>query len=131
MGKAASEALYVKAVFSELGYKVQVNLRGDSAAALANTTKLSAGRVRHLQAQELSVKEAIRLRMLQAIKISTKNNIANILTKHIGGLELEGWWSELGFLEVPEAVANCRLVDQMPISTWDTVQLLKSTSASS
>ena len=71
------------------------------------------------------------MKMLRAIKISTKDNIANILTKHIGGLELEGWWKELGFQEVPEVVANCRLVDQMPISTWDTVQLLRSTSASS
>ena len=126
MSRAASEGLFVKHVLAELGIEAVVTLHGDSAAALANATKLGSGRIRHLEAQEVFVKEAVRLRLLRLARVPSRQNAANILTKHVGAQELQGWWSYFGFLDGASLLAGYRHLNQDQISDWSSVRLLRS-----
>ncbi len=68
MTKAAAEGLYARSIFAECGVSVDVELVGDSTAAMQSAGKLGPDRLRHIERHELFVKEAIRKTLIKLVK---------------------------------------------------------------
>jgi len=97
MTKASAEGLYAKSVFAECGVDVDVELVGDSTAAMQNAAKLGPGKMRHMERNDLFVKEAIRQRLLKIVKAKGTELAADLLTKHLEPKAFGHWLSVLGY----------------------------------
>ena len=70
-------------LLEEFGMKASLTVAGDAAAALSAAAKLSGGRMRHLRACETFIKQMVKRRLCSLCKIGTKENVGDLLTKHV------------------------------------------------
>ena len=79
--KAAAELIGLRSLAKDLGWNVGLQLKIDSSAAKAITSRLGAGKVRHLEVRFLWLQEVTRNKQLQVVKVRGKANPADVLTK--------------------------------------------------
>ena len=82
--KGAVEALYLKHLLGQQGFEVSVVIHTDASAALGVFNRLGAGkRMKHIEIQNLWVQQLVRNGLVRLVKVSTHENPADILTKHV------------------------------------------------
>jgi len=61
----------------------EYDLATDSSAAMGVASRRGTGRIRHLETGALWVQQALSRRLFTLSKVDGKNNIADVLTKHV------------------------------------------------
>ena len=69
----------LRSLAKDLGWNVGLQLKIDSSAAKAITSRLGAGKVRHLEVRFLWLQEVTRNKQLQVVKVRGKANLADVL----------------------------------------------------
>ena len=80
---AATEGLGTQSVATDLGIKVRLRLRADSAAAIGICNRSGIGKVRHLAVSQLWIQERIRSGALLLAKVRGDLNPADACTKYL------------------------------------------------
>ena len=75
--------MHLKMMLEELGYTVKLIVECDATAALEAASKMSSGRMRHLVAADTFIRRILKAKQGLAKKIHTKDNIADLLSKHV------------------------------------------------
>ena len=88
--KGASEALGLQSVAEDLGVQLRIALCTDSSAAVGICRRLGIGRVRHLAVGQLWIQELVRDEVLDLYKVKGEENPADLLTKPLGRVVLDG-----------------------------------------
>ena len=104
--KAAAELIGLRSLAKDLGWNVGLQLKIDSSAAKAITSRLGAGKVRHLEVRFLWLQEVTRNKQLQVVKVRGKANPADVLTK------------SKSFREVCELLSLVRVIDASRECDW-------------
>ena len=78
-GRAARTArprpgIVVKSIGDELGISLEPELHGDATAAQQNARKVGPGKMRHVEASQFFIKEAVRRRLVKLVKCDGKDN---------------------------------------------------------
>ena len=97
MTRAACDGLYVQQVLKEMGVDAALVIEGDAAAALGNASKLSGGRMQHLKTSETFIKQIVKRKLCRLGKINTKENAADLLTKHVPPEDLNRLVKQTGY----------------------------------
>ena len=112
-GEAELRSMSKAVVVREMGMELSIVMRTDSAAALANASKLGPGRIRHLELQAAYLKECVRKRYVRIEKMSGKDNTSDILTKHYNAEVIRRMRPKIGiitsvnnYVEVPFTKVN-------------------------
>ena len=88
--KAASEALGLQSVAEDLGVLLRIALCADSSAAIGICRRAGIGRVRHLAVGQLWIQELVRDEVVDLYKVRGEENPADLLTKPLGRVVLDG-----------------------------------------
>ena len=80
--RGASQALGLKAMLSDLGVHVGVELMVDASAAIGIAMRRGLGKVRHIELNELWLQEQVARGRLSICKVDGRKNCADSLTKH-------------------------------------------------
>ena len=81
----AGELLGLAELFKELHYKISVRLEMDSDSARHILQRRGAGGLKHIEIRYLSIQQWIREKRLSVSRVDTKNNTADLFTKHLDG----------------------------------------------
>ncbi len=95
--EASTLCIGIKSLMEDLGLLVEVQVNTNSSAARRNTSRKSAGRVRHVEVQELWIQEKVQRGELSIIKVRGEDNVADGLTKHVDLSKLEKYMNECGY----------------------------------
>ena len=90
MVEAATRALGLQTAMKELGVEVSVELATDSSAAKSFASRRGLGRMRHIQVKQLWLQTAVAAGRLTLKKVNGKTNPADLLTKYLSQIEIEG-----------------------------------------
>jgi hypothetical protein len=93
--KAASEALGLQSVAEDLGIRLRIALCTDSSAAVGICRRAGIGRVRHLAVGQLWIQELVRDEVVDLFKVKGELNPADMLTKPLGRVMLDGHMERL------------------------------------
>ena len=85
----AGELLGLAELFKELHYDVAVRLEMDSDSARHNLQRWGPGGLRHIEIRCLAIQHWVREKRLSVSQVDTKNNTADLFTKHLDGLRTE------------------------------------------
>ena len=83
--KCGCETLGLQSVMADLGIRTICVMRTDSTAAKGITNRRGHGKVKHLQTCELWLQEVARDKRIEIQKVGTKENPADLTTKHLDG----------------------------------------------
>ena len=89
LARAVSETLFVRNVLQEAGLDVRVpETKCDSKPALEMCEKRAVGRVKHLERSIHFVKEKVQQKEITVSRVSGRDNVADVLTKHVDSATL-------------------------------------------
>ena len=80
---ACNEATLVTHILEELGIEAKVHAHTDAKSVIDLLCKRGPGRMRHLHVKNLYLQQEIREGRLVIHKVTSENNVADILTKHM------------------------------------------------
>lgn len=80
--KGAVEAIGMKNMIKEFGHEVQMFIFTDSSAATGILHRSGCGKLKHLEAKQLWVQEAVANKNIKIVKIPRAQNISDALTHH-------------------------------------------------
>ena len=95
LNKAASEAMGIQSIATDLGIKTSITLEVDALATMGIISRSGIGKMRHLEVNELWLQEAIKRKKFDIVKVNGADNAADIATKHIPAETLEKHIEEL------------------------------------
>ena len=95
-------------LFKELHYKVSVRLEMDSDSARHILQRRGPGGLKHIEMRCLSIQQWMRDKLLSVSRVVTKNNTADLFTKHLDGLRTRALAKKLGlrFLDLADGGTN-------------------------
>ena len=104
----AGELLGLAELFKQIHYKVSVRLEMDSDSARHILQRRGPGGLKHIEIRCLSVQQWIRDKRLSVSRVDTKNNTADLFTKHLDGLRTRALSKNLGlrFLDMAYGGTN-------------------------
>ena len=85
--RGASAGLGMKALYTDIGYKLPLRLWTDSSAAIGIASRQGLGKLRHLECTSLWLQQRLRQRDLEIRKIAGESNPADLYTKHLESKE--------------------------------------------
>ena len=101
--KGCVEGLYIKHLLEQQGCQVEIELQTDSSAAKGCMGRLGCGkRMKHLEVQTLWVQQLVASGVVTITKISTFDNLADVLTKHVARAWLTKAMQLLGYEFIDE-----------------------------
>ena len=92
----ASEGLGFKAMGKDFGKSLEVRIHVDASAAIGIAQRKGLGKLRHLDTQALWIQDALRTRRVNVEKVLGTENPADLMTKHLGGPDLQKCLKKLG-----------------------------------
>ena len=92
----AGELLGLAELFKELQYNVSVRLEMDSDSARHILQRRRPGGLKHIEIRCLAIQQWIREKRLSVSRVDTKNNTADLFTKHLDGLRTQSLAKKLG-----------------------------------
>ena len=95
----AGELLVLAELFKELHYKVSVRLEMDSDSARHILQRRRPGGLKHIEIRCLSIQQWIRETRLSVSRVNTKNNTADLFTKHLDGLRTMAGGTNVGIAD--------------------------------
>ena len=104
----AGELLGLAELFEELHYNVSVRLEMDSDSARHFLQRRGPGGLKHIEMRCLSIQLCIREKRPSVSRVDTKNNTADLFTKHLDGLRTRALAKKLGprFLDMADGGTN-------------------------
>ena len=108
----AGELLGLAELFKELHYKVSVRLEMNSDSARHILQRRGPGGLKHIEIRCL-LQQWTRDKRLSVSRVDTKNNTADLFTKHLDGLRTRALAKKLGlrFLDVADGGTNVDMAD--------------------
>ena len=88
MVKGGSVAIGMQSMMSELGIKVKLTLKCDASAAVGIVKRRGLGRIRHIDVTQLWLQEKVSEGVIEIVKVNTKENISDALTKGVSSHEI-------------------------------------------
>ena len=79
--RGSAEAIGLQSILGELGWDLKVEVRVDSSAAKAISSRVGLGKTRHVEVKFLWVQDAVRAKRIKIMKVLGTLNPADILTK--------------------------------------------------
>ncbi|CAK0882435.1 unnamed protein product [Prorocentrum cordatum] len=83
--KGGSVGLGLHSLFADWGLDLKVELASDSSAARGHVQRRGLGKMRHVQSRYLWIQERVGKGDLSIAAVPGKNNVADVLTKSVGG----------------------------------------------
>ena len=93
----AGELLGLAELFKELHYNVSARLEMDSDSARHILQRRGPGVLKHIEIRCLAIQQWIREKRLSMERVDTKDNAADLFTKHLDGLRTQSLAKKLGF----------------------------------
>ena len=78
-------ALGTKNMLLEWGLDLEIKLHSDASAAIGIARRKGVGRIRHIEVTQLWLQDKVKEGRIHVIKVHTKTNQADALTKHVSG----------------------------------------------
>jgi hypothetical protein len=91
-----SEALGIQSVARDLGVELEPEVHADSSAAIGICRRCGIGKVRHLAVAQLWVQDLVRAKACRLHKVLGTQNPADLLTKPLPRVEIDGHLERLG-----------------------------------
>ena len=95
--KAATVGLGIKGLMMDMGLSMELRVNTDSSAAKSIASRRGCGKVRHLEVRELWLQDRVAKGELQVKKVRGEDNLADILTKHVGRETLDKHMTSAGY----------------------------------
>ena len=92
----ARELLGLAELFKELHYDVAVRLEMDSDSARHILQSNGPGGLKHIEIRCLAIEQCVREERVSVSRVDTKNNAADLFTKHLDGLRTQSLAKKLG-----------------------------------
>ena len=86
--KGSSSGLGLKSMMGDLGVEVAITINTDASAAKGMANRRGLGKVRHIAVNQLWIQDRIAKGDLAISKVNGKENIADILTKHVNAEDI-------------------------------------------
>ena len=86
--KGGSIGLGMRSMFGDFGVKVAVRINTDASAAKGIANRKGLGKVRHIAVNQLWIQDRISKGDLMIRKVNGKENIADMLTKHVNAEDI-------------------------------------------
>ncbi len=96
--KGASVLLGAVSLYRDLGISVKARLMTDSSAGKGIASRIGLGKVKHLHTQYLWVQERVRAKDFTLHKVSTHDNVGDLMTKYLERPKLDKFMEQLGFV---------------------------------
>ena len=87
--KGAGFGLSMQALLKDWGFDLDLVLLSDSSVARSISSRLGAGRVKHMQTPFLWLQDAIQWKHLTIEAIPTKKNLSDMFTKVVSKMQME------------------------------------------
>ena len=81
--KGGCTGLSIQSLFKDLGVNVEVQINTDSSTGKSVASRRGAGKIRHLDTRDLWIQERVPKGDIMIEKVRGKDNVADILTKHV------------------------------------------------
>ncbi len=94
--KAGSYGLGMVSLFKDLGIEVKLQVNTESSTGKSIASRKGAGKIRHLDNRELWIQEKVAKGQVVLKKVPGKENLADILTKHVSRAELDKAMKTIG-----------------------------------
>ena len=86
--KGGSIALGIRNIMTDMGVESKIKIKTDASAAKGIASRRGAGKIRHIEVSQLWIQDKVAKGEIEIIKVHTKENLADALTKHVGSEEL-------------------------------------------
>ena len=96
MVKGAAEGMGVKAMAEDLGWRMEVEVLTDSSAAKSIASRRGLGKVRHMEVRWLWLQAMVKDGRIRLKKVWGPENVADILTKPRGVVEMAALLRKVG-----------------------------------
>jgi hypothetical protein len=88
--KGGSIGIGLRSMLEDFGVEVSIRINTDASAAKGIANRKGLGKVRHIAVNQLWIQDWISLGDLTIMKVNGKENIADILTKHVNPPSKQG-----------------------------------------
>ena len=95
--RTGTEALGLQALAEDMGVKMKIRMKIDASATLGMINRRGLGKVRHIEVSNLWLQNAVRDNLIEVMKIPSKENIADLMTKSLGNDEIVRYMHMMGF----------------------------------
>jgi len=86
--KGASIGMGLRSMANDLGLQLTIGVNTDASAALGIACRRGLGKVRHIEVDQLWIQDRVINGDIEVMKIHGKENIADILTKHVNAEDI-------------------------------------------
>ena len=86
--KGASIGLGLKSMLGDFGIGVTIRVNTDASAAKGMANRKGLGKVRHIEVNQLWIQDRVSRGDLTISKVNGKENLADILTKHVNSEDI-------------------------------------------
>ncbi|CAE8617204.1 unnamed protein product [Polarella glacialis] len=104
-----------------LGDALPVRAYTDSTACQGVVSRLGLGKLKHVEVRFLWLQEAARTRNLELLKLNTRENVADMLTKGLQPTQFEHLRDLVGLRRVTEPVPQLHMMEQVWSAVTDRV----------
>ena len=94
--KGASAAIGAREMLRDLGVKCGVTAKNDASAAKSIASRLGVGKVRHIEVNQLWLQGKVANGEVAVVKVAGEKNLADALTKPVGGNKMSEHVSKTG-----------------------------------
>ena len=96
--RAGSTGLGIQSLFKDMGVDVKVQINTDPSTGKSIASRRGAGKVRHLDSQELWIQERVARGDISIKKVPGEENLSDILTKHVDRKTLDKHLEGIGLM---------------------------------
>jgi hypothetical protein len=86
--KGASVGMGIRSMMSDFGIQMTIKVNTDASAARGIACRRGLGKVRHIQVNQLWIQDRVANGDIEVCKIHGKENVADILTKHVNAEDI-------------------------------------------
>ena len=86
--KGASVGIGLRSMLRDFGLEVSIRVNTDASAAKGMANRKGLGKVRHIEVNQLWIQDRVSRGDLAISKVNGKENLADILTKHVNGEDI-------------------------------------------
>ena len=98
--RASQELMGIQALSIELGMNLKCNLRIDAKATMGMVCRRGVGQLRHIAVQDLWIQEVMRDRKVAAERVTSADNVADMMTKYVPAPVMERHLQKLGIYHI-------------------------------
>ena len=97
--RGATQSLGFQSMAKDLGFDISLHLRTDATAAIGICRRRGLGKIRHLDVSDLWIQDKLRAGAFMLSKVAGRDNVADVLTKHVDSGTLQRLLPQMGLKE--------------------------------